>query len=323
MNGPRRALLGVLADGAVHSGARLGHALGMSRAAVGKHVARLREAGWPIHARRGSGYVLAPGRAPFDRAALERALAAAAPGGATLELLDQVDSTSAHLAARTAPPVGSARVCVAEVQTAGRGRRGRAWTARPGSAIAFTVDRLLERSPAEFGPLALAVGVAAAETLARHGVAGIGVKWPNDLVYAGAKLGGILVEIRGQAADRSRALVGVGVNHGPHVAAGIETTSVDQVAGADSPDRSVLAGALAGAAVNAIEAFESDGAAVLQGRWTRHDVLAGQPIRASAPGGPVDGIARGVRADGALCVAGFDGREHYLHSAEVSVRRQA
>lgn len=319
MNAPRHALLEILADGATHSGAALGARLGMSRAAVAKHVARLRDLGWAISARPGAGYALAAGDRPLDRARVEAALGKWASSGARLELLHEVESTSAYAAAAPAPASGHARICLAEVQTAGRGRRGRTWRARPGAAITFTVDRLVDRAPAEFGPLALAVGVALAETLSQQGIADVGLKWPNDLVHDHAKLGGILVEVRGQAADRSRALVGVGVNHGRHPDAEA-STSVTAASTGEPCDRSDLAGALAGATLSAIEAFEADGGAGHRERWSERDVLAGRRVRADTVHGRLEGTARGVAPDGALLLQTPDGREQRLHSAEVSVR---
>lgn len=314
------AVLARLADGALHSGQALAAELNVSRAAIGKQIARLRAQGWPVEARRGSGYRLPAAWRPLDRAAIESAPGYAAAPDA-LEVLDAVDSTSLHLDRGPAPPRGHTHLCIAERQQAGRGRRGRSWSSAPGASITFSATRSLDRAPVELGALGLAVGVALCATLAATGVAGVGLKWPNDLLHDGRKLGGILVEMRGEAAGATRVTVGVGINYGdPGAGPGSACTALRAVSGAELPGRSRLAGTLMGAATAALDEFEIHGFAPFRPRWTRFDLLAGRAVRVWRGQETVDGMARGIADNGALVFEDTDGRRHSLHSAEVTIR---
>jgi BirA family biotin operon repressor/biotin-[acetyl-CoA-carboxylase] ligase len=125
-----RGLLVALADGRLHSGAELARALGVTRAAVWKQLSRLKNCGLAVEAIRGRGYRL---RRPLDlldenRVRRELELAAVPPIG-RLESFLELESTNAHLLSRSAPTTGQMEVCLAEYQSAGRGRRGRRWSA--------------------------------------------------------------------------------------------------------------------------------------------------------------------------------------------------
>lgn len=258
----------------------------------------------------------------LDRATLETALARVRGRVWRLELLDEVDSTSSFLADCAVPADGRAALCIAEHQTAGRGRRGRAWHDPAGGAIAFSLARAFAQAPVALAGLGLVAGVAAAETLRAHGVAGVGLKWPNDLQVGGAKLGGVLVELAGDAAGPSRAVVGVGVNHDLGDSAGaLDQPATDVVhAALPPPARALLAGALMAALVEALDRFATAGLGPFRARWRALDLLAGRAVRVQLPGGGVlAGTARGIAADGGLVVATEAG-ERTLHAGEVSVR---
>ncbi len=314
-------LLARLADGAVHSGQMLAAELGVSRAAIGKQIARLRAQGWPIEARRGAGYRLPAGWQPLDRAAIESAPGYATAEPESLTLLEAVDSTSLYLDRGPAPTPGRTRLCIAEHQQAGRGRLGRSWYSMPGASITFSAVRTFDRSPVELGALGLAVGVASCEALTALGFGGIGLKWPNDLLHDGRKLGGILIELRGETAGATRVTAGLGVNYGaPGTEAGTAATDLRSIAGAAIPGRSRLAGTLMGAVTAALDDFAARGFAAFRTRWDDYDLLAGRAVRVWTGQGTVDGTARGIADNGALLFEDGDGRRHSLHSAEVTIR---
>lgn len=318
----RRIALERLAGGARVSGSELAVELGVSRAAIARHMARLRAEGWPISARRGEGYRLAGPARPLRAAVCQAGFAGVADRVAAFELIDQVDSTSTRLRERDLPADGAALVCIAERQSAGRGRRGGIWLAPVGSAITLSLARRFDQAPPELGVLGLVAGVAVAETLAASGAEGVRLKWPNDLVAGDAKLGGILVEISGEAGGPTRAVVGVGINHD---FAGRRPASLDDLATDLTsrtpilPGRDEIAGRLIAALVEAFDRLASDGFESFRARWAALDALAGRPVRVHTPRGSVDACACGIDIDGALLVDGDGGRQRFL-SADVSVR---
>lgn len=260
--------------------------------------------------------------APLDRATLEAALAPVREGVCRLELHAEVDSTSGYLAGRALPDDGRAVLCIAERQTAGHGRRGRAWHAPAGGAITFSLARVFRAPRAALGALGLVAGVAMAEALRARGVAGVGLKWPNDLQVGGAKLGGVLVELAGATGGPSRAVVGVGINYDLGASAGAVDQPVTDVvrAAAPPPARAALAGDLMAALVVALGAFAREGPGPFRPRWRGLDVLAGRAVRVQAPGDTVlTGTARGIADDGALVLA-TDAGARTVYAGDVSVR---
>ena len=125
---------------------------------------------------------------------------------------EALDSTSDRLLAVDDLPSGPFDACLAEFQSAGRGRRGRRWVAPFASGLCLSVGWSYRDAPAALVALSLAAGVAVLRALGRLGIAGLALKWPNDIVRDDSKLGGILIDLRGEAAGPAYVVVGVGVN---------------------------------------------------------------------------------------------------------------
>jgi BirA family biotin operon repressor/biotin-[acetyl-CoA-carboxylase] ligase len=317
----RAHVLRRLGAGGTHAGAAIAAELGVSRAAVAKQVARLREFGWAIDTTV-DGYCLDPGHRPLDEPSLRQGLALLGDRIECCEILQQVDSTSDHLARSVAPEAGRVQVCIAESQQAGRGRRGRAWHARPGASITFSVAAVLPLPPPALAGLSLAAGITCAEVLAAHGIDAVRVKWPNDLQVDGAKLGGLLVEISGESGGPSRVILGVGVNH--HLGdaipdTGMPVTDIVRSRPDAASERTGVTVDLVAACIRLLDRFPGEGLAGWAGRWARFDALAGREVELDTPGGPVRGTASGIAPDGALRIRGPRG-EQCFHSGEVSVR---
>lgn len=321
MNAAQSHILRRLAAGESCSGEGLAAECGMSRAAVAKHVRQLRAAGWPIQACRGVGYRLASGLTPLCRETIAAELAPLCGRVDALELCGEVDSTNARVADEPLADDGRARLCIAEHQTAGRGRRGRRWYGRTGGSITFSLARRFEQPPAELLGLALVTGVAAVTGLGVHGVTGLALKWPNDIQVREAKLGGILVELAGESSGPTRAIVGLGVNYDlgdmPDTAA--PNAADVRHAAARPPGRSALAGALMAALVGAFDRFGREGLEPFLSAWHELDALYGRAVRLDAPDGVVSGVADGIDSVGALRLRTAEGTRRYL-SGDVSVR---
>jgi len=321
----RTALVRLLADGRFHSGETLAAALGVSRAAVWKHVREIgAQFGLRIDAVRGRGYRLAAPLDLLDRDGIARALSpATAAALADLVVVDTIGSTNAFSLGQRPPRSGLGVACLAEQQTAGRGRRGRHWVSPFGANLYLSVLWQFELPAAALAGLSLAVGVAVAEALRALGVATVGLKWPNDVYWQGRKLGGILVELAGEADGPTRAVIGVGVNHRmpAESAALIDQDWVDlaTVLPGALPSRNAIAARLLDELVGAAQRFAEAGLAPFLPAWDRLDCLRGREVAVQFGDRTVTGREVGVAASGALRIATGQGELEFL-GGEVSVR---
>ena len=316
-----RALLARLCEGPA-SGAELAAGLGITRSAVWKRVEALRSAGLEVQALPGRGYRLASPLRLLDGPSLVAALSPPARAElAGLEVLLETDSTNAEALRHPAPARGT-RAWLAERQTAGRGRRGRAWATPLAAQVALSLSRRFDGGVAALQGLSLAVGVAAAEALHGLGFTSVGLKWPNDLLAGGRKLGGILVELRGDAAGPLQVVVGLGINVCMPAAAG---RGIDQawcdLAGLSPapPPREAVCAALLDALLPLLARFEREGLAPWLEAWRRHDLLAGRAVRLAEGANVLEGVALGIDADGALRLRTEHG-ERLCHAGEASLR---
>lgn len=239
--------------------------------------------------------------------------------GVQVRVVERCDSTNSFLIASSA---GGAQLLAAEAQFAGRGQRGRRWDSAPGDLI-FSLACRIGRPARELAALPLVAGVATAKALRALGVAGAALKWPNDLVVAGAKLGGILVETRAEA-SATRAVFGIGING--HRRPGLARRLRRPVAALDEfiqPSRNSAIGCIARALLAALERFEAEGFAPVREEWEAMDAHAGQRLRVRlADGRSISGIGGGLAADGALRLITRRG-EHAVRSGRIVSARLA
>lgn len=321
-----RQVYSILSDREFHSGTTVAQRCGVSRSAVWKSVAALRGLGVSVHAVANRGYRLPAAnellQAEHVRQRLTPQLAAAVRDG---RCLWSTGSTNADLLRRPAPTPGQFDFLTAEFQSAGRGRRARSWFAPPGGAVCLSLSWSFASLPAAIGALSLAIGVCALRALKRIGVAAPQLKWPNDLVVDGAKLGGILIELRAEAGGPAHVVIGIGCNValGEGVIAQIATTGTQATdlaqLGVDPCDRNQLVAAVLTECVSGLRQFERAGFAGFSEEWRAADALAGKSVLVSADHGSVNGHARGIDIDGALCVQTRDGLQRFL-TGDVSVR---
>jgi len=203
-------------------------------------------------------------------------------------LLNKVDTSTVLLAA--------------EEQTAGRGRRGRRWHSAPGAGVTFSLARSLNRPAREAAGLPLVAGVAVARALRGLGATQAALKWPNDLVVAGAKLGGILVETRSQG-RATRAVIGIGLNcrhdAGLELRLRRKLAALDQFIG--KMDRNEIIARIARSLLDALDEFETQGFESARCAWEAMDAHAGQRLRVRlADGRSITGVAAGLAEDGGL-----------------------
>ena len=324
---PRFRLLRLLADGQFHSGEALGDALDLSRAGVWKLVQSLADLGVAVSAVPGRGYRLEQAFEPLDG---ERILSGIDRGArerlGQVEVLPTVDSTNRFLKTLGASGVRSGTVCLAEHQSAGRGRRGRMWVSPFGAALYLSMLWRFPLAPAALGPLSVAVGVLVAEALEDLGVEGCGLKWPNDLLWRRRKLAGVLTEVAGEATGPAQVVIGLGVNVHLPPAAGdaIDQPWVDlsTILGGRPVDRNVLASRLLERLSIGLDRFSREGFAPFRGAWDRLDLARGYPVVVTLGEGKVAGTCLGLDDSGALLVESQGQTGRYL-SGEVSLRLPA
>ncbi|MGH8235481.1 MAG: biotin--[acetyl-CoA-carboxylase] ligase [Steroidobacteraceae bacterium] len=324
----RGRLLALLATGEFHSGERLAKRLRISRGGIWKLVRSLQAMGVDIESVPRQGYRLPRAVDLLDRNAILAEMSPEIRGLlAPLEVLLTVDSTNRYVAEHAVNPPGTTHVCVAEIQKAGRGRRGRSWVAPFGCGICMSMAWQFVEAPPTFSALSLAVGVAAVRAFRRLGIAGVGLKWPNDLIWEQRKLGGILIEMRGESAGPAQVVIGIGIN--VRMPAPVRLMLAEQQAALISdlheivrertPPRNALIAVLVEEVTRLLQTFSEQGFEPFAEEWRKLDTLANAPVRVLSAAETTFGRARGVDLDGTLLVD-VDGVLRRFASGEVSLR---
>jgi BirA family biotin operon repressor/biotin-[acetyl-CoA-carboxylase] ligase len=320
-------LLGLLADGQVHSGAAMARAMNCSRTAVWKQLRELRQLGLDVAATPGRGYQLPRPIELLDRTLIERELHPRVIDNLeALEIFGMLESTSNHLRSAAAPPPGKLHAVLAEYQTDGRARRGRRWLSPYASGLCLSVSWSLTVVPPTLSAFSLAVGVAVYRSMAALDPEGLGLKWPNDIVAGHGKLGGVLVDVEGESAGPIKIVVGVGINidcsdelENEVDAGALPPVSLRGLVSNGKVSRNIVAAHIINELHAALVEFAEAGFAGFIDEWTRHDKLLGK--RVSVKSGVIqhEGIASGIGPDGALVIA-VNGETVCVTSGEVSLR---
>lgn len=289
-------LISILADAEFHSGEQLGERLGMSRAAINKHIQTLRDWGVDVFTVPGKGYSLPEPIQLLDEEQIARQIE-----HGRVTVLPVIDSTNQYLLDRLSE-LQSGDACVAEYQQAGRGRRGRKWFSPFGSNLYLSMYWRLEQGPAAAIGLSLVIGIVIAEVLQSLGADKVRVKWPNDLYLQDRKLSGILVELTGKTGDAAQIVSGAGINL---MMRRVESDVVNQgwislqEAGI-SIDRNQLTACLIKELRAGFKLFENEGLAPYLGRWEKLDNFINRPVKLIIGDKEIFGISRGIDAQGAL-----------------------
>lgn len=318
-------VLRLLDDGEFHSGAALAQATGVSRASIWNAVQEIEAVNVDVFSVRGRGYRLAAPLSMLDKAAVLQWLGESAPF--SLDILDEVPSTNTLLLQRAQAGAPHASVIAAEWQLAGRGRMNRPWHAAIGGALTFSMLWRFSQGAATLAGLSLAAGLAVVRALEAFGVRGVGLKWPNDVLWHGRKIAGILIEMQGEAMGPSAVVIGVGINVrlSPAVDARIDQAAADLATilkKDDKPavDRNRLLALLLGEFNRVLLEFERAGFQPFRDDWQRRHVHQGCAVRLTLSGGVSEsGVARGIGADGSLLLETARGVRPF-HSGDVSLR---
>ncbi len=314
-------LLRLLADGGFHSGDTLGRQLGVSRATVCSDLQHVVEYGIDLHRIRGRGYRLSRRWQPLDGAAILSFLAADAQRF-HIEVLQQAASSNTELLRRAALGVPGGSVLAVELQTAGRGRIGRAWHSGLGNALTFSLLWRFDCGLNGLAGLSLAVGVAIVRALETLGADGAVLKWPNDILTAHGKLGGVLLEAQGDMYGPSAVVIGIGLNCTlpKCLAEAISqpASALDEIC-PTLPDRNLLLATLLRELARVLDEFAVHGFAALRAEWELRHARQNQPVRLIMPDASlIEGVARGVSETGELMLATDQGIRCF-NSGEVAL----
>lgn len=276
------------------------------------------------YTRQGSVLTLNPGMELLDEAAirteLQHLVSELQMSTLDLEIHRVTQSTNDVVMQRLVESQSTTILCAAEMQTAGKGRRGRRWISPFGRNVYLTYGRFIGRELSELGGLSLVVGMVVVDVLRAMGLERVGLKWPNDILLGGGKLGGILLELRASDAGGIGLVAGVGLNLALNVK---ESLSIDQPWSAISSQlempRNILLGALGGRIVNAIQTFEDVGFDSFAEKWSEYNLYTGQQVNVIRGSETISGIDSGVDHQGNLLLRTGAGLEVH-NSGEVSVR---
>ncbi|ALS97268.1 bifunctional biotin--[acetyl-CoA-carboxylase] ligase/biotin operon repressor BirA [Lacimicrobium alkaliphilum] len=314
----RNQILLYLANGGFYSGEMLGRKLGISRAAVSKHIQSLSELGLDIYSVTGKGYKLAGKLQLLDSQQIKIACKS---HNAPLQILSVVDSTNTYLKHSTELHINGA-ACLAEAQTAGRGRQGRKWVSPFGASLYLSMYWGFHGGYQALGGLSLVIGVAVVRALKAFGNISAQLKWPNDIYLNGKKLAGILVEAEGQLDDISHCFVGVGVNIRlpDNPADEIDQPWADLYSDSDTePDRNRLASILLDQLYKALCRFENEGLVPFLEEWRDHNLFQDKWVTLLCGPQQFSGRCCGINEQGALLVETDKGKQAF-YGGEISVR---
>jgi len=321
MNALTFPILRLLADGKFHSGEAIARHFNVSRATVWNALQDAGQLGVEIFSVPGRGYKLPQPVILLDEQTILSALGAYG-SALQIEVHDHLASTNSYLMQN----INAARhaTCVAaNLQTNGRGRRGRSWHAGLGASLTFSLLWRFQCGASALSGLSLAVGIALMRSLHALGMTCTQLKWPNDVLINREKLAGILIELQGDMEGPSTAVIGMGINLKlpDNLKQQIDqpVTDLASVFNGELNPNHLLATLLKHLS-DVLSAFEQGGFAALRDEWTQHHAYHEQNVRMLMPDGrEIHGVVKGITEDGSLLIATTEGVQRFI-SGEISLR---
>lgn len=310
------------------SGVMLAEKYGVSRSAISDALRDASDSGIGIFSLTRKGYRLAAPLELLDIGRIRSSLGDNA-NRVDVEVLASIDSTNSELMRRATAGAPSGMCLAAELQTAGRGRRGRSWQSALGASLTFSLLWRFDKGAAQLGGLSLAVGLAVLRALRNLGDTGlrdtdcVKLKWPNDIVVGDAKLAGVLIETQGDMLGPTTVVIGIGINL--HLSDTLKK-SIDQPATDVNalcervPSRNLLLARVLLELILVLDEFRQTGFRTFKSAWREHHALHGKPVRLlHVDGSTLDAIVKDVADDGALIVI-VNGKVLHVAAGEVSLR---
>ena len=317
----REHLIKALANGEFVSGQDLGDQLDISRTAISNHIKALTEMGLDIYSVTGKGYKLSQPISLLSHSDIINAW----PKNIVIpdiEVHSLIDSTNSYLLRRLPNQLTQGQVCLAEFQSAGRGRRGRQWVSPFGSQVYLSMYWHLEQGLSAAMGLSLVTALAVSEAIYTLTNIQVQLKWPNDIYLDGVKLAGILIDLEGQALEPSHSIIGVGLNLNmpAEAAKQIDQEWTDlQSHSSIEIDRNALCTQLIYQLVIRLSRYQKEGLASMLEEWHDQDFYLNKRVKLLTGERTTKGICRGVNNQGALLLE-VDGQIKPIYGGEVSLR---
>lgn len=321
MNALTFPILRLLCDGKFHSGEDIAQHFAISRASVWNALQHAESLGIEVFSVRGRGYKLPSPIVLLDQAAVLKGIAAEHPH-MHLEVHDHLPSTNSYLM-QNMQAYHHGTCVAANLQTQGRGRRGRTWQAGLGASLTFSMLWKFQRGASALSGLSLAVGIAIMRSLHALGINEAKLKWPNDVLINGEKLAGILIELQGDMEGASTAVIGVGINLRlpANIKQQIDQPVTDLFSIApNATDPNALLASMLKHLHNVLNTFDQTGFSGFRDEWLQYDAYHRKSVRMVMPDGKdIHGVITGVYEDGSLQLDTTSGPQRFI-SGEVSLR---
>jgi len=323
-SGKRQDLLSALRSRTGHwvSGEEISGGLGISRAAVSKHIAAIKAMGYAISSAPGKGYLFTEAPDLLLPEEILFGLETSIIGKAGIAHHHLTDSTNiqARALARNGAPEGT--LVVAEAQSAGRGRKGRSWLARPGEGILFSLILRPDMEPSRAALITLMTAVSVAEALIRETNIDARIKWPNDILVGGKKLAGILTEMSMELDAVDYVITGLGLNVNTPAEAfadEIRDIATSVMAEASAPcSRVALLRAILSRFETHYETLSTRGPESILTRWKELSDIVGRRVRVSMMREEIEGVVTDINADGVLLLTNEAGESLRILSGDVT-----
>jgi BirA family biotin operon repressor/biotin-[acetyl-CoA-carboxylase] ligase len=321
MKAIREQLIKKLVKGEFLSGQAIGEELGVSRAAISKHISALQEMGFDIFSVTGKGYRLAEPIELLNESLIVAELAEKNTN-AKVEVHNLIDSTNSYLMRRLPNQNVIGQVCIAEYQSAGRGRRGRQWISPFGSHIYLSMYWYLEQGMTAAMGLSVVAALAVSDAIKALYQVDVELKWPNDIYFNGVKLAGILIDLEGQAMEPCHCVIGIGLNIKMPAKSAVLVDQpwidLSSAIGVDI-DRNMLAANIIAALHRRLKVHSETGINTMLTQWHAQDFYINKPVALITGEKVTRGICRGINGQGALMLE-VNGQVSPVYGGEVSLR---
>jgi BirA family biotin operon repressor/biotin-[acetyl-CoA-carboxylase] ligase len=317
-------VLRLLDDGEIHSGEALGRILGISRASVSNALTDAEALGLVLDKIHGRGYRLSTSVQWLVRERVNGHLGAHAPRF-DIQIVDQTGSTNTDLFHHAMSGARSGSVLATELQTQGRGRRGRPWYSSLGGGLTFSMLWRFDQGAGFLSGLSLVVGIAIARVLRNQGATDVMLKWPNDVLWRYLKLAGVLIELAGDVMGPTTAIIGIGMNLrlAPSVRERIDQPAADLEKIGIHAERNALLAEILTELECVLRRFSTDGFASFSEEWNRLHAYQDKMVRMRMPDqSEIEGRVQSIGDDGALLLHTRTGVRKF-YGGELSLRGMA